>query len=899
MLLFSLRTGESFFPNSYQCSWNLTAPEDKVVLLRSARAIAPVCQGPWFHPGENCENVDFQNMNTENSSTELSDDQNGDYGLMGEYVAASKEIIHCENSTSFKKISLTTEERFIQLDSNATSCTLQFTTGSQDSSVDLSFVPIVGDTSGVNAASFTVGLQDGSDTQITSSKVNQLPFRRVQSAHSTVTLTYDNQEVKNGHSQSVFAWLRARARLPGELPRFLRATSVKSFLWVSTENLSGPDNPSVQIEAHQKCLRLQVMDPSLTKVFSPAHYFSAFRGDDMSLRDLAFDCFGKPRETFVLPWPSSVTISFHRNDSSSGFWLVYFSPNTHEECKDDATELTRAGFEYTLPSEIIERSYKCEFTMASNLTEGQQVRFRMDQFSNTVTLEEVVSWDGPKTHTLLTDGDWSAGKWVYSSYPLTLTLSKDEDSKNGSLSFSFEVIDMPDPGCGNMTLIATSEPQQLTTPYYPDMYPLNLTCNWIIQNEKPSSSYFHARKHIVIEGPDRASCNALKRSEGDYLLYVTSVAGSGLSRKPHTNVCPTFHLHFFQMFKEDKVHVTFTSDLEQVGPGLSLTYYVRERTSFEGCNKVIALGENNPSYLLDRQFFPQDYMGETALCWWIIQPVSLRAAVIVKNISVQIPRSLLYPRDMTVYISTDSTKRNTLQSFYSPTNYVQGKDDAVINPGRSLYVEVAMDRNFDAPINVSMEFTTVNASGCNGAAATVNVTTESQFLTSLDYPKLYRSGVDCEWKLKSSNNNPLIVEVVDLELNSAQGVDSCENYLLLEPSDSAKEKLCNNSNSPYTLPEHSSEVVVSFHTNTSGQGAKFRLRLQAVHSPGKKGGSSESKASIAGYACAGVAGVALIALVLFFAVRCTMRERNRSQGYATESSLALQTAQHRTKGGHL
>ncbi|XP_005092796.2 uncharacterized protein LOC101857774 [Aplysia californica] len=120
MLLFSLRTGESFFPNSYQCSWNLTAPEDKVVLLRSARAIAPVCQGPWFHPGENCENVDFQNMNTENSSTELSDDQNGDYGLMGEYVAASKEIIHCENSTSFKKISLTTEERFIQLDSNAT-----------------------------------------------------------------------------------------------------------------------------------------------------------------------------------------------------------------------------------------------------------------------------------------------------------------------------------------------------------------------------------------------------------------------------------------------------------------------------------------------------------------------------------------------------------------------------------------------------------------------------------------------------------------------------------------------------------------------------------------------------------------------------------------------------------
>ncbi|XP_012944747.1 uncharacterized protein LOC106013465 [Aplysia californica] len=166
-----------------------------------------------------CQPVDFPVMTTQQTSTIITAYNyptlgTGGSSLSAEYVAASRDAIQCVDSTPVH-FPLTTEELFLQLDSSTTRCSLQFTTDSPDKTVDLSFVPVLYDASFLNVTEFTLELLDGSDSFINSSDVNQQPFRRFQSSHSSVTLTYNKLEVEEGIPPRIFAWLRARARLPG------------------------------------------------------------------------------------------------------------------------------------------------------------------------------------------------------------------------------------------------------------------------------------------------------------------------------------------------------------------------------------------------------------------------------------------------------------------------------------------------------------------------------------------------------------------------------------------------------------------------------------------------------------------------------------------------------------
>ncbi|XP_035829025.1 uncharacterized protein LOC118478824 [Aplysia californica] len=117
-------------------------------------------------------------------------------------------------------------------------------------------------------------------TFLNSSEVNQLPFRRIQSAHSQVTLTYQNLKVNKGSRSNIHAWVRARALSPDVFPKHLRATSAKSYLWISLEQLSGSENPQLQMYNFQKCARLQAMDQTQSTSLIASDLFSVYSGVD-------------------------------------------------------------------------------------------------------------------------------------------------------------------------------------------------------------------------------------------------------------------------------------------------------------------------------------------------------------------------------------------------------------------------------------------------------------------------------------------------------------------------------------------------------------------------------------------------------------------------------------------
>ncbi|XP_005111260.2 uncharacterized protein LOC101861918 [Aplysia californica] len=120
--LYSLQGGYGYERDD--CRWNVTAPDDKVVLVRSfATKIFPR-YGSWFpFLGRFFEPVDFLDLNTDESSVELDESYFELVGsstrgsLLAEYVAASKRDVDCVNSTTVE-VDLDAEETLIQLHSS-------------------------------------------------------------------------------------------------------------------------------------------------------------------------------------------------------------------------------------------------------------------------------------------------------------------------------------------------------------------------------------------------------------------------------------------------------------------------------------------------------------------------------------------------------------------------------------------------------------------------------------------------------------------------------------------------------------------------------------------------------------------------------------------------------------
>ncbi|XP_012936033.1 uncharacterized protein LOC101848031 [Aplysia californica] len=266
---------------SVSCTRNMVAEDGKIVLIRSFGNQRNQHYGLWLPFDEKSEPVDFVNLNTSDSSVEIDEADfpySPDDTLLAEYVSASTAHVDCVDSTAVE-IALGSEEMFIQLSSNTTRCSLRFTASSPDDAVDLSLVTaVVNDTASREETEFVVEYTDGSKTFINSSRVNQQPFRRVQSAHSSVTLTYKNLEVNEGNRSNIHAWVRAVARSPDVLPRHLRSTRVKSFLWIPGELLSRSETPQLQMFNNQKCVRLQVLDQALTTSYIPADFLSVYHG---------------------------------------------------------------------------------------------------------------------------------------------------------------------------------------------------------------------------------------------------------------------------------------------------------------------------------------------------------------------------------------------------------------------------------------------------------------------------------------------------------------------------------------------------------------------------------------------------------------------------------------------
>ncbi|XP_012936035.1 tumor necrosis factor-inducible gene 6 protein [Aplysia californica] len=178
-----------------------------------------------------------------------------------------------------------------------------------------------------------------------------------------------------------------------------------------------------------------------------------------------------------------------------------------------------------------------------------------------------------------------------------------------------------------------------------------------------------------------------------------------------------------------------------------------------------------------------------------------------------------------------------------------------------MLVSVVINDNFDVPINISMELDAIEINGCGGTTLTLNVTEESQYLTSLGYPQLYKSDVMCVWKLLAPKDKHIVIEVIDLNMDTDPGIsgncltlsDNADPYIFRGDS-----SLCEDHPSTRSWTFWGSWMTLAFKTNTSGSGASFRVRMQAVEPDYPSRISTRTQAIIGG----SVAGAFLLFAIL-------------------------------------
>ncbi|XP_059488336.1 cubilin-like isoform X2 [Neocloeon triangulifer] len=115
------------------------------------------------------------------------------------------------------------------------------------------------------------------------------------------------------------------------------------------------------------------------------------------------------------------------------------------------------------------------------------------------------------------------------------------------------------------------------------------------------------------------------------------------------------------------------------------------------------------------------------------------------------------------------------------------------------------------------------SSGCGGI-----LRSPSGHIESPNYPQPYGVNAECFWKIYTSKGNRITLSVVDIDIEKADDINSCYDYIEFRDGDSVNDpmlaKLCNSKVSNRQITSTSNMLWVMFRTDASEAGRGFSLR---------------------------------------------------------------------------
>ncbi|GAB6032010.1 hypothetical protein CHUAL_010385 [Chamberlinius hualienensis] len=369
------------------------------------------------------------------------------------------------------------------------------------------------------------------------------------------------------------------------------------------------------------------------------------------------------------------------------------------------------------------------------------------------------------------------------------------------------------------------------SPYYPDSYPLNTECEWILKasvGNKISVSF----SSFVLEQTD--FCN------GDYVeIRENDAAGRFIGR-----ICgsDSDDLIIFNQTAANRLWVKFRSDEQGTAAGFLATFNIMPNIQLEGMSGEIS----NP-------LFPRPIRNSRQMSWSITVPLPYQVEISFAQMQLHSYNSRYYRGSCTsqlqIFNGLDS-RGVQLGRYCEPT-----LPDPIVSTGNTVYLTFSgrsdsygsrfllrwnatrqQSNEMEPVMNERPWPTTSNVSGCSGTIV-LNDTSPVRHIVSPGNNRGYHPNLRCEWAVVSSPTTHLVFQW--LKLNIEDYYDCLVDYVeiwtsTLSPFTSAPSytkfgRYCTRSEESKPPTQlWSNAMLIRFVSDSSVNGTGFALSVTAV-----------------------------------------------------------------------
>ncbi|XP_024214976.1 cubilin [Halyomorpha halys] len=386
------------------------------------------------------------------------------------------------------------------------------------------------------------------------------------------------------------------------------------------------------------------------------------------------------------------------------------------------------------------------------------------------------------------------------------------DSAYGGRGFkaNYTIVDI---NCGG---ILTEKTGTVSSPEYPEHYPMNHTCTWLISS--PPGTIIQLT-WLSFNLEKSFNCNR------DWVVIYDKNPNQAYSGQLGDKYCGN-SLPPAMTSSSNLMSIVLHTDTTVSAPGFSASYLAVDSREMCGGNFLTVEGEiHSPNY-------PNLYRNKLDCRWTITVPNGQQIELISEAFQLE-------PSSLSGKCGTDYLEIRNGGYENSPliNRYCGSKvEKNIISLSNQLFLRFVSDASVSAE---GFKFTWNGAiMGCGGV-----LTSPAGSIISPNYPQPYGRNGECTYKIAVSQGSVIQLFIVDLDLeeHGTCALDFVEIYDGVNKRAPKLAKICSQSHPP-SLTSNGNFMFIYFRSDTSRQGRGFHLKYTTMCNVTTKGfsGSIES-----------------------------------------------------------
>ncbi|XP_055944726.1 cubilin-like isoform X2 [Argiope bruennichi] len=381
------------------------------------------------------------------------------------------------------------------------------------------------------------------------------------------------------------------------------------------------------------------------------------------------------------------------------------------------------------------------------------------------------------------------------------------DEKNNKAGFKLRFQSVASP-CGPSSLVFTSELKTLTSPNYPNTYPINLRCRWTIIGTQNLTNW-HNRQMVQmtlnqLDMPCGGDYIEIQKLNSPFRSYQRRYFPAAKSSSNLIRLCGVTPVH--DIIASSGMSITFHSDsVNNAARGFSITYKeASPNRTYTADSGIIT------NYAFPGRFNNADKYNVT-----ILTSQGKTISAYFYRLELYDPNNGCPQSNLKVYNGANATAPliGTYCGFNTPP--------PVFSSGNALFMEINMQHSVG--LYYINYMTTDQGRGCGGT-----IYAEEGLITSPLYPQTYNRNSECLWHVTVPGYHTVKIEFKALHLNSSRGCDS--NYVELYDgsSDQISDRVVRycGADIPGIHISRANEVTIKFKSNANNAGPGFSLTFK-------------------------------------------------------------------------